>query len=692
MKTAFYPLIILISSILLLHSCSHQPKEPESKIIVIGLDGLDLTMLQDLTAKNELPVFQKLLQDGAYGILESYRPMISPLIWTSIATGRMPADHGILGFSYRQNDQATISIPSSKRTCAALWNITSHSNISTTVMGWYATWPSEEINGLMVSDRFVQSIHVADAGTLNQTLPQVTYPEEAAYSLYDYRKEYTQIGCEQLRDFIAFTEDECAAHLQAPFDLRDPIHHLRLIMARAETWKAALLHQLQTQPTHLTMALFDCTDTAAHLFMPYHPPKQDNISQQDYDRFHNAVTQMYKYADSLLQDVMLMMDEDDTLLIVSDHGFRSGSDRPAYSAETTEGNAVLWHHTQGTLIAYSESIKPQTISNASVLDIAPTLLAMLGIPASTSMPGKVIEEIVDVKSLPEKVITRVEDWDFTFFPPELPDTGGMDPLEMERLQSIGYAAGTSASDNRTSPDGLSIEDHLNLAVYYHGQDDTAQALIEAEAAYQLNPAHAKTLEHLAALYMELERYDDALKSLLPLKENYALQYQDAMQSNDQNHILSMRHSMNLVYGYLGDVYFALQRFTDAVESYRQANETVPNQPKTLYNLGLCYGITGQYEPSEQMLESLLKLQPGHHKAKHSLAVAKLRMNKPKEARELLLSLLQQETGDPNLYYLVGQSYTLEQDYPQAKVWYEKALQVDANFAKAQRALEGLIHE
>jgi tetratricopeptide (TPR) repeat protein len=682
MKLSNRIMIYVFSILLMISSCSKREVIQKPKIVLLGLDGLDLTLLHELIDQEQLPTFQRLMQEGAYGNLESFQPIISPLIWTSIATGRMPADHGILGFSYQQQNR-TISIPSSKRRCAALWNITHHMKIPTTVLGWYATWPSEEITGLIVSDRFVQSIHVADAGTLSQTLPQVTYPEEASYSLYDYRKEYSHIGCEELQRFISFPDHDCDAFLKTPFDLRDPVHHMRLILARNETYRGILLHQLQNDPSQFTMALFDCTDTAAHLFMPYHPPKQNHVSQDDYERYHNAVTQTYVYADALVKSVLDQLNEDDVLMIVSDHGFRSGDERPVYSADTAEGKAVLWHHIKGTVIAYGKGITPKQIQNASVLDVAPTVLTLLNVPVSKEMPGTVIAEIAGSIS----TIDKVDDWDYTFTPPELPESNVSDPMEVERLQALGYAAGGNDTNQQETVEVDSVENHLNLAVLYHSQNKDDLALQEAEAAYTLNPKHEKVLEHLSALYINAKRYEDALVCLVPLEEMINANYKSAQEANDPNKILEVHQSLLTVYGFLGEAYFSTRQFSDAIVYFRQSLELKPDQPDSLYNLGLCYGIAGQYPQAEKTLESLLSIQPNHLNGKQSLALTKLRQQKTVEARNLLLSIIQEKPDDANLHYLVGQSYDKELDYPHAKEWYEKALLINPNFAKANQALQ-----
>ena len=60
-------------------------------MIVLGLDGVDPQVVDLLLSEGKLPNFAKLRQGGAYGRLVSSKPLLSPIIWTTIATGKTPA-------------------------------------------------------------------------------------------------------------------------------------------------------------------------------------------------------------------------------------------------------------------------------------------------------------------------------------------------------------------------------------------------------------------------------------------------------------------------------------------------------------------------------------------------------------------------------------------------------------------------
>ena len=65
------------------------------RVIVLGLDGVDPATVDLLMSEGKLPNFAKLRREGAYAPLQSQKPLLSPVIWTTIATGKTPDRHRI---------------------------------------------------------------------------------------------------------------------------------------------------------------------------------------------------------------------------------------------------------------------------------------------------------------------------------------------------------------------------------------------------------------------------------------------------------------------------------------------------------------------------------------------------------------------------------------------------------------------
>jgi predicted AlkP superfamily phosphohydrolase/phosphomutase len=72
-----------------------RPGDRHGRVIVLGLDGMDPDVVERLMAEGALPHFRQLRDGGASGRLRSSPPLLSPIIWTTIATGKPPETHGI---------------------------------------------------------------------------------------------------------------------------------------------------------------------------------------------------------------------------------------------------------------------------------------------------------------------------------------------------------------------------------------------------------------------------------------------------------------------------------------------------------------------------------------------------------------------------------------------------------------------
>ncbi len=93
---------------------------------MLGLDGLDPQAVDLLMSEGKLPSFARLRQDGAYGKLRASPPLLSPVLWTTIATGRPALEHGIGHFvSVDPASGSEQPVTSSQRRVKALWNIAS---------------------------------------------------------------------------------------------------------------------------------------------------------------------------------------------------------------------------------------------------------------------------------------------------------------------------------------------------------------------------------------------------------------------------------------------------------------------------------------------------------------------------------------------------------------------------------------
>src|SRR6266478_3567476 len=136
---------------------------PKSRVMLIGWDAADWKVIKPLLEAGQMPNLARLMATGVHGNIATIYPALSPMLWTSIATGKRAYKHGIFGFT--EPDPATGGIrpvTNLSRKTKAIWNILNQNGLNTIVIGWWPSNPVEELSqGVMVSNDF-QSAHGID--------------------------------------------------------------------------------------------------------------------------------------------------------------------------------------------------------------------------------------------------------------------------------------------------------------------------------------------------------------------------------------------------------------------------------------------------------------------------------------------------------------------------------------------------
>ena len=120
------------------------PSGGGTRVIWLGLDGLDPEWMDRLSAQGKIPNWSKLVSEGASAKLSSFMPILSPLVWTTQATGVGPDVHRVLDF--QEVDPASgekVPISGRSRAVAAIWNVASAAGRHVGVVGWWATHPAK---------------------------------------------------------------------------------------------------------------------------------------------------------------------------------------------------------------------------------------------------------------------------------------------------------------------------------------------------------------------------------------------------------------------------------------------------------------------------------------------------------------------------------------------------------------------
>ena len=138
---------------------SPAPEPSGARLLVVGLDGLDWEILDELIDQGRVPNLARLIDDGVSAKLLTISPMLSPVIWTTVATGVEPSRHGILDFLVQDfGGQASQPVTSVQRRVPTVWELLSRAGVDVGVTGWWASWPADPVRGYLVSDRIAYQL------------------------------------------------------------------------------------------------------------------------------------------------------------------------------------------------------------------------------------------------------------------------------------------------------------------------------------------------------------------------------------------------------------------------------------------------------------------------------------------------------------------------------------------------------
>jgi predicted AlkP superfamily phosphohydrolase/phosphomutase len=76
-------------------------------VFVLGVDGVDPTIVRHMMDDGRLPAFSRLASEGSFQLLGTSTPPQSPVAWSSFITGMDPGGHGIYDFVHRDPENYT---------------------------------------------------------------------------------------------------------------------------------------------------------------------------------------------------------------------------------------------------------------------------------------------------------------------------------------------------------------------------------------------------------------------------------------------------------------------------------------------------------------------------------------------------------------------------------------------------------
>ena len=375
------------------------PKANDRKVLVIGWDAADWRVIDPMLAEGKLPNLTAFLKDGVRGTNATLEPALSPMLWTSIATGKRPYKHGIHGFSEpTPNGQAIRPITNTNRTCKAIWNILHQCGKKSNVVAWWPSHPAEPINGVMVSNWYQQAKHLQQvevdpsigrprAGHVGWTqeqwsmAPGTVHPQRLAKNLQEFRFHPAELTAEHISPFVPnFGQIDQAK------DKR--LESLAKTLSDTVSVHASATALIQLEPWDFMAVYYDGIDHFSHGFMKYHRTKQEWVTEKDFELYKDVVEGGYRFHDMMLGTLVALAGEDVTIILLSDHGFHPDHLRPGHIPAEPAGPAIE-HRPYGIFCMKGPGVrKGEVIHGANVLDLCPTVLSLYGLPVGADMDGK----------------------------------------------------------------------------------------------------------------------------------------------------------------------------------------------------------------------------------------------------------------------------------------------------------------
>jgi predicted AlkP superfamily phosphohydrolase/phosphomutase len=425
----------------------------DRKLLLFGIDGATWSRIDLLLARGELPNLRRLVEGGVRAPLRTMWPTLSPIIWTTIATGVGPMEHGILWFTTPvPGTNRSLLASSNLRRTAALWNVLSAARFRVGVVGWWATYPAEAVNGFVISDqassvrrRTFLALAKTPSAAPNRVLPGEVYPPALGDELGEILHPRAEAEPDLLQRFVDLPPEHLAKlQAETKVDTQDIFSILQFSFLIDRSYVEAGLRAIAETRPDFAAVYFNGLDAAEHHFWKYIDPGHfPDVTAEDRARYGQAIDRYYGYMDEVLgRYLALYPPGESTVLVVSDHGMeRNASYDPASRFEVHRVSSGTHDYApDGIFLAWGRDIVPgATLAPPpTVLDVAPTVLALMGLSAGSDMGGRALDEMLAQDFLAAHPPGRG-----CAYPPPSPaaraplDSRANDDL-VDRLRALGY--------------------------------------------------------------------------------------------------------------------------------------------------------------------------------------------------------------------------------------------------------------
>lgn len=617
------------------------------KVLLIGWDAADWKIANPLLDNGLMPTLEGMISEGVMGNIATLQPILSPMLWNSIATGKRPHKHGIHGFMEPDPHTGGIRpVSSTSRKVKALWNILTQRGYKTHVLGWFAGHPAEPINGVSVSDLYPHAAVAPDqpwpltAGAVHPESLRDTFAslrmhpaeltQEAILPWIPLAGKVDQEKDRALNTFAKILAENCSIH-------------------NAATWI------LKNQEWDFLSVYYNGIDHFCHAFMNYRPPRMEGIPEERFEIYKDVVDGAYRFHDMMLETLLRLAGPEATVILVSDHGFHSDHLRPARIPKEPAGPAVQ-HRPFGIFCMKGPHIrKDERIYGATLLDVTPTVLTLFGQPVGDDMDGRVLVQAFEEPP----AIEHIPSWE------QEPGECGMHSADMrmdpeaaqavlEQFVALGYIQ-PQTEDQEKSVASAIREANYNLSRDYMDCRQYSNALPLLEKLARENPNELRFKLQLAQCYLSL---DQRTESRALLKEVLEFKPQKPEKQKTNGHAKEEA---------------AAPADTEAIKEVAEAPQE----------------MTEAQEAEEKQETAEEKETTSRAWADWLMGTMELADAKPDEGLAFLLRAEQAEPRLPNLHLRLGETYLRCKRIDDALRAFQRALEIDGDSPEAHVGLSSV---
>ncbi len=570
--------------------------------------------------RGELPALSRMIDQGVMGRLASLHPVAPIISWNTIATGMTPDKHGILGAFEPDPESGRLRpVTGKSRRAKALWQITSEAGLRTHVAGWIGAAPAEEVRGVFIAPQFAA-----------EPVESSVNPPELLDRLKDLRMQPSEVPADALLSLVPRARE---------IDQRRD-HRLSRIasglaaccsMHNAATWI------LGHHPWDFAAISYHAIGYFCEGFMPYHAPRLRNIQERDFELYRDVVSGIYGFHDLMLARLIELAGDDAIVVLVSVNGYQPG--------RLAAGDCRYTDH--GILCVKGPGIRrDELVRGANILDVAPTILTLLGLPISGEMDGKIIADaFIEIPHLERasRITSSAQGFGLA---------GQFVQLEVEQ-QSI--AEQSAAEDLR-----------FNLVSVFMSTGRPETALPVIEKLFEAAPEDLRYQRAFAQCLLatgKLDRAERLLQNLLAGHETH-----------------SWMHYL------MGVLCMHRKHVDDAMAHFRKAEQSATPSAAIHALIGNVYLAKRMWKEAAKSFANALAIDSEHAAAHTGMSAVKLRQRRPQEAADHALQAINLSYEIPAAHYQLGLAMMQMRRYDRAAVALEAALALAPEMTRARRWL------